>query len=257
MISVVSDLTPSRIGNAYAGLLIAVTPLFLLAAAALNASELKVREIPAAYPHTCKVEAGTIGVDYLYRSLPTPRGTQIIPGIVIVEVGVYPAPERSLRLPEGAFQLDWKRAEWPLGPIGADFVMTQLQHPEWAYPVHREGLEGHAGTVNRRGGVFEGVVIGGRPRPRARFPSGPYPGDPRREAPLPAPNPMPEVPRREPHPDEMPERIIPLHALGPHEIDGPSAGYVYFPYRGRLKKLRELTLKIHLADESCEFLLRK
>ena len=71
------------------------------------------------------------------------------------------------------------------------------------------------------------------------------------------PNPMPDAPRREPHPDEMPERIIPLHALGPHEIDEPSTGYVYFPYRGRLKKLRELTLKIQLADESYEFLLRK
>ena len=74
---------------------------------------------------------------------------------------------------------------------------------------------------------------------------------------MPAPNPMPDAPGREPHPGEMPERIIPLHALGPHEIDEPSAGYVYFPYRGRLKKLRELRLKIQLTDENCEFLLRK
>ena len=86
------------------------------------------RESASDYPHTCEVEGGTIGVDYLYRSLPTPQGTQIIPGIVIVEVGVYPSPERSLQLPEGSFSLDWKGAEWPLGPAGPDFVLAQLQH---------------------------------------------------------------------------------------------------------------------------------
>ena len=86
------------------------------------------RESASDYPHTCEVEGGTIGVDYLYRSLPTPQGTQIIPRIVIVEVGVYPSPERSLQLPEGSFSLDWKGAEWPLGPAGPDFVLAQLQH---------------------------------------------------------------------------------------------------------------------------------
>ena len=218
----------------------------------LPASELHVRAASSDYPTCCKVEGGTIGVDYLYRSLPTPRGTQIIPGIVIVEVGLYPSSEQSLQLPEGAFSLDWKGAEWPLGPAGPDFVLAQLRHPEWAYPAHGGGLAGEAGTVNRRGGGFEGVVIGKSPRRQPRFP-----GDPRQEHPSPAPNPMPDAPRGEPHPDEMLERIIPLHALERHEVGQPTAGYIYFPYRGRLKKLRKLTLKIQLPDQNCEFLLRK
>ena len=224
----------------------------VLSTAPLDASVLKLRESPADYPHSCKVEAGTIGVDYLYRSLATPRGTQVIPGIVIVEVGIYPAAGQSLQLVQGSFQLDWKKADWPLGPVGPDFVLAQLQHPGWTYPVYGSGVDINAGTVDRRGGDFEGVVIGRSPRREPRFP-----GDPRQDLPLPEPAPMPDTPSNTPDADEMPERIIVLHALERHEVNEPAAGYVYFPYRGRLKKLRELTLKIHLPSESCEFLLRK
>ena len=150
-----------------------VPVLSLLAAASLPASELKVREAASAYPHTCQVEGGTIGVDYLSRSLPTPQGTQMIPGIVIVEVGVYPSPERSFHLTEGSFSLDWKGAEWPLGPAGPDFVLAQLLHPEWAYPEHGEGIDLQVGTVNRQGGDFDGIATGRTPRRYPRFP-GPW-----------------------------------------------------------------------------------
>ena len=103
-----------RAGNALARYLLLASALSVPASSSLAASELKVREAASAYPQTCHVEGGTIGVDYLSRSLPTPQGTQMIPGIVIVEVGVYPSPERSLQLTQGSFSLDWKGAEWPL-----------------------------------------------------------------------------------------------------------------------------------------------
>ncbi len=237
------NLTASRAGNALARYLLLASALSVPASSSLAASELKVREAASAYPQTCHVEGGPIGVDYLSSSLPTPQGTQMIPGIVIVEVGVYPSPERSLQLTEGSFSLDWKGAEWPLGPAGPDFVLAQLLHPEWAYPEQGEGIDLQVGTVNRQGGDFDGIASGRTPRRYPRFP-----GEPRADQ---APR-EPETPL-----DERPERIIPLHALGRDEIDEPAAGYVYFPYRGRLKKLRKLTLNIQLPDEGCEFLLRK
>ena len=96
------------------------------------ASELAVRESPESYRHTCTVDGAVLGVDYLRRSLPTPRGMQHIPGVLIVELGIFPTPGRSVKLPAGNFELDWKGRERPLTPAGPELVAAQLLHGEWA-----------------------------------------------------------------------------------------------------------------------------
>ena len=187
------------------------------------ASELAVRESPKTYGHSCAVDGAVIGVDYLRRSLPTPRGMQHIPGALIFEVGVFPRPGRRLTLPAGAFDLEWSGLDRPETPAEPQLVVAQLLHEEWARGSHYPHVEASAGTIDRHG--RSGGVIFGRPR-------------------------------RAPHPDELPERIIPLHALETTAIGNPSAGFVYFLYRGKLKKLKKLILRLQVGQATCVLKIR-
>ena len=50
--------------------------------ALLPASQLEPKQ-ESEYPHACEFKGGKVAVDYLRRSLPTPPGTQLIPGTLI------------------------------------------------------------------------------------------------------------------------------------------------------------------------------
>ena len=217
------------------------------------ASELDIRESPQAYRHHCAVEGGVIGVDYLRRSLPTPRGIQHVPGVLVFEVAVFPHEGRKLALPAGAFELDWKGLDRPETPAEPQIVVAQLLHEEWARGSQYSHVEASAGTIDRSG--RSGGVVFGRPRREPR-----YPGDPRMDPQDRRPeigSPAPHVPASEPHPDELPERIIPLYALDTDDIASPSAGFVYFLYRGKLKKLKKLVLHVQVGQATCSLMIRE
>ena len=216
------------------------------------ASELAVRESPKTYGHSCVVDGAVIGVDYLRRSLPTPRGMQHIPGVLIFEVGVFPQPGRRLTLPAGTFDLEWNGLDRPETPAEPQLVLAQLLHEEWARGSHYPHVEASAGTIDRHG--RSGGVIFGRPRREPRFPGDPN-SDPQNDRPE-TRSPAPNVPPGEPHPDEQPERIIPLHALETTAIGNPSAGFVYFLYRGKLKKLKKLVLHLQVGQATCALKIR-
>ena len=107
-------------GNALATITLATIAFATLfaRASALTASELVPRESVAGFPHSCEVEDGEIGVEYLGRYLPAPRGMKRIPRILVVEIGLYPKPGRVMKAGIGQFQLDWKRADRPVLPVG-------------------------------------------------------------------------------------------------------------------------------------------
>ena len=214
----------------------------------LFASALEPKESVAEYPFACTVEDASLGVDYLRRSLPTPRGMQHIRGVLIFDVGVFPAPGKSLHLTENSFELDWKRNKNPpLVPVDYQYVVAILRNPWW-----NDGLDlaMTAGRVDPRTGRDPHVRVGG--------PRGP-PGAPGQRDPTGTPREIPGAPRRpegEPHPDELPERIVLLHALPNEPMSKASRGYVYFQYQGKLTKLTNLVLTVRLPDESCELLVR-
>ena len=224
----------------------------VLMSTSLPASELAVRESPESYPHTCSVDGAELGVDYLRRSLPTPLGMQHIPGVLIIELGVFPKPGRSVKLPAANFELDWKGRERPLTPAVPELVVAQLLHGEWARGSHYPHVEASAGTVDQYG-RNRGVIFG-RPRREPRFPGDPMPDhDPERGPKTPSAT---NIPGREPHPDELPDRILTLHALSADELDGPSAGFIYFLYQRKLTKLRDLTLSVQVGDSACRLRIR-
>jgi len=222
-------------------------------ALALAASELAPRESVAGFPHSCEVEDGEIGVEYLGRYLPTPRGMKRIPRILVVEIALYPKPGRVMKAGIGQFQLDWKRADRPVLPVGPEMVGILARQGPWDDDTYGQPSGISIGSVDRRTGRLDGVIIGGRPR-RPRFPD-----DPRQDRTDPGveTGPAPNAPKYEPHPDELPERIIELHALSNGRFDKPAAGYLFFPYGGKLKKLKGLKLLVQVSGGGCEVKLRK
>ena len=148
------NLTVSRAGNALARYLLLASALSVPASSSLAASELKVREAASAYPQTYHVEGGTIGVDYLSRSLPTPQGTQMIPGIVIVEVGVYPSPE-LVAAHAGQLQLGLEGGRVAPSPtLGSDSATRSGERSDSELGAGRSGRSvaagrGPAGEVGR------------------------------------------------------------------------------------------------------------
>ena len=216
-----------------------------LPAGIILASVLEPKQSAAEYPFACTVEGGSLGVEYLRRSLPTPRGMKHIRGVLIFDVGLFPAPDKSLHLTENSFELDWKRNKNPpLVPVDFQYVVALLRNPWWNDGL---GLEMAAGRVDPRTGRGPHVRVGGPP---------PVPGQPDpRDLPREVPG-APQKPEGEPHPDELPERIVLLHALPNEPTSKASRGYVYFTYPGKLTKLDNLVLTVRLPDESCELLVR-
>ena len=154
-----------------------------LHAGILFASVLEPKESVAEYPFACTVEDGSLGVDYLRRSLPTPTGMQHIRGVLIFEIGVFPAPGQSLHLTENSFELDWKRNKNPpLVPVDYQYVVALLRNPWWNEDL---GLEMAAGRVDPRTGRGPHVRVGG--------PRGP-PGAPGQRDPRGTPREVPGTP---------------------------------------------------------------
>ena len=172
---------------------------------------------------------------------------QHIRGVLVFEVGAFPASGKSLHLTENSFELNWKgNKNPPLVPVDYQYLVALLRNPWWS---DGPGLEISAGKVDPRTGRGPRVRVGGPQRPPPV--PGRSPGDTPREVPG-----APRKPEREPHPDELPERIVLLHALPNEPMSKASAGYVYFSYRGKLTKLNNLVLTLRLPEESCEFMVR-
>lgn len=162
--------------------------------AATARGQLEPRDTVDDYATTCRLGGASIGVDYLRRSLPTPRGIQFIPGVLIFEIGVFPDRGEKITLGSSDFELNWKKANLPIVPVHPQYVVASLLRPEFSQGDRIAQV--FVGRPNRRTGEFEGVTIGGPPRnPR-------FPDDPRRDGP-PAPRAPaePRVTRTPPHPD--------------------------------------------------------
>ncbi len=224
--------------------------LAVLASGVAARAQLEPRDSADDYSAVCRLQGGSVGVDYLHRSLPTPRGLQFIPRTLIFEIGVFPHRGKTIALGSNDFQINWQKADLPLLPVHPQYVVASLLRPE--YRRGAIGARARVGRTDPRTGEFEGVTIGGPPRnPR-------FPDDPRRDGPpLPRAPVEPRVTPKPPHADERPDRILSIHALSAEPADHPSAGYVYFAYNGKLKKLKGLVLTIRGGEDKCNLLMRE
>jgi len=201
------------------------TALALLSASCL-CGETEHKDKATDYPIHAMAGKIAIGADYLIHSIPAGDQTLLAKDFLVVEVAVFPALAEPASIDGNTFTLRLNGAKVPLASIPPGFVAASLKYPDW---------EQHP-TSQVSGGVGNaGVTIG--PPTVARFP-----GDPNASHPLPR-GPSQEdrngVERIDP---ESADDVIARTALLEGKIDHPISGFLYFPYKGKIKSLKSIDL---------------
>jgi hypothetical protein len=183
------------------------TYLFLLAAAALlNASDPRAKVTD--YPAHAESTGVAIGAEYLVHSYGDGHQMLTAPDFLVVDTAVYPKGA-LVTIHESDFLLR-------ITPQKGEPFLVPAQAPQFV------GL----------GGAFQGLGTGGATQPRA-------PGDPGLgQPPIPqgTPNAAGEI---EP---ESPSQVAVRTALPEGETRSGQAGFLFFPYSGKTKKLKGIDL---------------
>ena len=174
------------------------------------------------YPVRAEAGGVTLAAEFLYRSVPSSAGNLLLRDHIVVEVAAFGADGRSLKLSAGQFSLRLTRKALPQSPVPSQVVAAhQRQRDPFLSSARPEGADP--------------VVIGPPASPR-------FPGDPRAQGPpiLTQPDLRPEGAERAPEPDIA--ELLDRAALPDGEQPLPVRGCLYFPYSGKMKKLKGLQL---------------
>ncbi|HVX65812.1 MAG TPA: hypothetical protein VHA11_04375 [Bryobacteraceae bacterium] len=208
-----------------------IAAIVALAAALYGQSGTTPKAAPSGYPAQARAGELSLGAEYLIHSLPAPGGNFFLEKYLVVEVAVYPPADRALDLTNGMFTLRvFGKKKQELRPDSPGMVAYVVEQGDWRRPT---GLQAAAGPV----------VLGAPERvPR-------FPGDP--TAPQPRTQPVPpqapggiERPAAATASDAIREAALPE---GPAK--GPVSGFLFFPYKGKLKSIESAQLVFHGAGE--------
>jgi hypothetical protein len=178
------------------------------------------------YPVRAKLEKLSIGAEYLVHSFSSGREMFIAKDYLVVEVALYPANGASLLVNAGHFTLRVNGHKQALSPQAPEIVANALKYPD---PNTSTGLHPTAQL---------GPVVLGQPRPVERFP-----GDPNAQTGRPPPRAPEDNPSGlDKQPPVKPEELVVEAALPEGEHHGPTSGFLYFPYRGKVSRIRSLEL---------------
>ena len=179
------------------------------------------------YPVHVMAGKVAIGAEYLIRSIPAGNQTFVTPDYLVVEVAVYPAYAQPLTIDGNTFTLRLNSRKL-LSSVSPGFVAASLKYPDWEPHPHAEVS----------GGVGDANVTLGRPPAVGRFPDDPTARRPR-------PPRVPDaagqngVEREEP---ESAEQVINRTALLEGLADRAVSGFLYFPFKGKIKSLKSVEL---------------
>jgi hypothetical protein len=176
------------------------------------------------YPVRAKLEKLSIGAEYLVHSFSSGRQMFIAKDYLVVEVALFPADGQRLPVNAGDFSLRVNGRKQALLPQTAEIVANSLKFPDRENSPH---------TV-----ASLGPIVLGQPAPVERFP-----GDPNaqtRRLPPGAPEDNPSGQDQEP--PIKAEELVVQAALPEGEHRGPTSGFLYFPYRGKVSRIRSLEL---------------
>jgi hypothetical protein len=178
------------------------------------------------YPVRARLEKLSIGAEYLVHSFSGGRQMFIAKDYLVVEVALFPAKGENLLVNASHFSLRVNGRKQALSPQAPEIVANALKYPD---PNTSRGLQ----SVEQ-----VGPVVFGAPRPTERFP-----GDPtvQNKPPLSrAPDDNPTGADKEP--PLRAEELAVQAALPEGEHHGPASGFLYFPYRGNIHRIRSLEL---------------
>jgi hypothetical protein len=94
----------------------------------------------SAADYSAQAQAGkvTIGADFTGHSVPKPEGPLTTEDYVVVEIGLFGAPDQRIQLALGDFSLriNGKKSPFPRQPFG--LVAGSLKDPQWSPPEEAE-----------------------------------------------------------------------------------------------------------------------
>jgi hypothetical protein len=167
-----------------------------------------------------------IAVDYLAHTIPGARDSLFVRDYIVVEVAVYAKSRVDLSAQKFALRLNGKKS--PLLAQTPSMVAASIKYPDWGQ---------HPSAVGY-GGIGNGGATIGQPAPVERFP-----GDPNgRSRPMPRAPDAGEVSGVEKAPSASPEEIVTRGAMPEGAVKPPVAGYLFFPFQGKLKSLKSAEL---------------
>jgi len=175
------------------------------------------------YPARATLEKLSIGAEYLVHSFSRGRDMFIAKDYLVVEVALFPANGQTLLADSGHFSLRVNGHKQALAPQTPEIVAATLKYPDPNSGVH---------SVEQ-----VGPVVFGQPRPAERFP-----GDPNARTNPPRPVPDDNLGGLDKQPPIKAEELVVQAALPGGEHRGPTSGYLYFPYRGKVSHIRSLEL---------------
>lgn len=191
------------------------------------AGGVKERAKPADYPVHALLPGLTIGAEFMVHSFSGPYRTYTAPDYLVVEVAVYPETPLTVSVSQFSLRVNGKKervfAQTP------QFVAASLKYSDW---TRRPAATVGAGAGN------VGVILGPRQS------QGRFPGDNRsRQPPAPPKAPIPPPPGGYEKPEELdaPELAVET-ALPEGKTRFPVAGYLYFPYKGKISAIKKLEL---------------
>ena len=187
----------------------------------------RTKATPQEYQASADLRTLTLAAEDLGHSIISDAGAYFARDYVVVDLAVFPKGKQQLTLSARQFTL---RVNGNKGVIGADSsgaVAASIKYEDWS---QRGRLTGGASMGDA------GVALG-QPRGQPRFP-----GDPNSRAPVP-----PKVDTNDPNaskPQEVPLEEALLRASLPEGtgLTGPLSGLIYFPYKGKLSKLKSIEL---------------
>jgi len=198
--------------------------ILLLLSLANGAFAIDARNSPADYPAPGEVQDFRLGVDYLVRSFLADGQSFSIDDYLIIEVGIFPQGEAKVDYRRFNLRINGKRT---LAAQSAGMVAASIKYPDW------RSKPTLVGTVGMPGG--RDVVV-------ARPPAVPrFPGDERRTQ-------GPDIGERSKTEAERPsidyDQLVKRSALPEGKFNKPVAGFLYFPYDGKLKSIGAVDLLI-------------
>lgn len=174
------------------------------------------------YPAHAKLANLSIGAEYLVHSFSSGREMFIAKDYLVVEVAIFPLKGGNLDVHASQFRLRVNGRQ-ALSPQAGEFVANSLK-----YPDQDRGPHAVAGL---------GPIVLGQPGQTGRFP-----GDPNGRTAPPPDTPSPNSDAVEHAPPVTAAELVVKAALPEGERHAPTAGFLYFPYRGKVSRIHSLEL---------------
>lgn len=187
---------------------------------------------PTDYPVHQQVGEFTIAAENLGHSISTPEGVLFARDYLVIEVAIYPNQPKVMKTQftnrEFSLRLDGKKTI--LLPQSPGMVAASIKYEDWE---QRPTLVGTVGTG------MEQIVIN-RPRSAPRFPGDTSEANRYPTPPVSAPPPHDGAVTKGAPPsiDELVDQYSMHDGVNPV----PTSAYLYFPFKGKLSKLKSVEL---------------